>query len=244
MALSVSFVTFIRMSSNPWINGITHLFFPRICQACGHVLYNQEEVLCLKCLYHLPKTNFHFHEDNPVSQTFWGRVKLNSASSFLFFNKGGRTQRLMHNLKYRGKKHVGVYLGKLYGKELKKSDLFSSIQVVVPVPMHPKKQQIRGYNQSALIAEGIAGSMHVEVQIDNLIKVSNTSSQTKKSRYNRWQNVKDVFQIKDEKLFEDKHILLVDDVITTGATIEACAQQLVKIKGVTVSVASLAYAQG
>lgn len=150
----------------------------------------------------------------------------------------------MHNLKYRGKKQVGIYLGKLYGKELKKSDLFNTIQVVVPVPMHPKKQQKRGYNQSALIAEGLAAAMNAEVQIDNLIKVSNTSSQTKKSRYNRWQNVKDVFQINDETLLEDKHILLVDDVITTGATIEACAQQLVKIKGVTVSVASLAYAQG
>jgi len=198
----------------------------------------------MKCLYKLPKTNFHYYEDNPVSRVFWGRVELYSATSFLFFNKGGRVQRMMHNLKYRGKKQVGIYLGKLFGNELKKSALFKTVEVIVPVPMHPVKQHKRGYNQSALIAQGIAESMGVMIQIDNLIKTENTASQTKKSRYHRWQNVKGVFQIMDEKALENKHILLVDDVITTGATIESCAQLLGSLKnGSSVSVASLAYAQ-
>ena len=231
------------MNFTPWFNGIMHLFFPRTCQACGHVLYAQEEVLCMKCLYHLPKTNFHLHEENPVSRVFWGRVNLHGATSFLFFSKGGKVQKLMHNLKYRGKKRVGLYLGKLYGNDLKKSELFKTVEVVLPVPMHPAKQHKRGFNQSALIAQGIAESMGIEIQIDNLIKTLNTASQTKKSRYNRWQNVKDVFQVKDKKMLEGKHILLVDDVITTGATIESCAQLLVSLDNVSVSVASLAYAQ-
>lgn len=231
------------MNTAPWINGFTHLFFPRTCQACGHVLYNQEEVICTKCLYHLPKTNFHFHESNPISRTFWGRVELNAATSYLFFNKQGKTQRLMHNLKYRGKKQVGIFLGKKFGTELMKSDLFKTVQVIIPVPMHPKKQHKRGYNQSALIAEGMALAMTAEVQIDNLVKVLNTASQTKKSRYKRWENVKNVFQVRNEKLLENKHILIVDDVITTGATIEACAGRLAKVKGATISVAALAYAQ-
>jgi ComF family protein len=207
------------------------------------VLYEQEEVICTKCLYHLPRTNFHVHESNPVSRTFWGRVELNAATSYLFFSKQGKTQRLMHNLKYRGKKQVGIYLGKQFGKELLKSDFYQSVQVVIPVPMHPKKQQKRGYNQSDLIAEGIAMAMNAELQTNNLVKVLNTSSQTKKSRYKRWENVKDVFQVRDEVLLKNKHVLLVDDVITTGATIEACAHRLANIEGVTISVASLAYAQ-
>lgn len=231
------------MKTAPWINGFTHLFFPRTCQACGHVLYNQEEVICTKCLYHLPKTNFHLHESNPVSRTFWGRVELNAATSYLFFSKQGKTQRLMHNLKYRGKKQVGIYLGKKFGKDLKKSQLYNTVQVVIPVPMHPKKKQKRGYNQSDLIAEGIALAMNAEIQVDNLVKVHNTTSQTKKSRYKRWENVKDVFQVRNEALLQNKHILIVDDVITTGATIEACAHRLSSIKGITISVASLAYAQ-
>ena len=206
-------------------------------------MYSQEEILCTKCLFHLPKTNFHLHENNPVSRVFWGRVELNAATSYLFFSKQGKTQRLMHNLKYRGKKQVGIYLGNKFGKELKKSELYNTVQVVIPVPMHPKKQQKRGYNQSDLIAEGIALAMNAEIQVDNLVKVHNTTSQTKKSRYKRWENVKDVFQVRNEALLQNKHILIVDDVITTGATIEACAHRLSSIKGITISVASLAYAQ-
>ncbi len=134
-------------------------------------------------------------------------------------------------------------MGKKFGTELLQSDLFKTVQVIIPVPMHPKKQQKRGYNQSALIAEGMALAMNADVQNNNLVKVLNTTSQTKKSRYKRWENVKDVFQVRNEALLKNKHILIVDDVITTGATLEACAQRLAKIEGVTISVASLAYAQ-
>jgi len=227
-----------------FIHGFDHLFFPRTCQACGHVLYKQEKVLCTKCLYHLPKTNFWHHADNPVAEIFWGRVELNAAASFLFFNKSGKVQHLMHNLKYRGKKQIGPFMGELIGKELKKSKQYQTVDMVLPVPLHPDKLTKRGYNQSALIAKGIAQSMKIPVYTDLLIKTKNTESQTKKSRYERWQNVSRVFKLQNPSLIKNKHILLVDDVITTGATIEACAQVLLHEENVTVSVFSLAYAQG
>ncbi len=212
--------------------------------ACGNVLFHQEKVICTKCLYNLPKTNFWNYKDNPVSEIFWGRVELYSAASFLFFNKGSRVQRMMHNLKYRGKKEVGLFLGELMGRELMKSELFNTAKVIIPVPIHPKKKLKRGYNQSDLIAEGMAKSMKIEVQKDNLVKTVNTESQTKKSRYERWLNVSEAFQIKNPELLKSKHIILVDDVITTGATIEACANVLKNVEGTKVSVISLAYAQG
>jgi ComF family protein len=207
-------------------------------------LYKQEEVICFKCLYHLPRTNFSFHRINPVSEIFWGRIDLDAVTSFLFFNKSGKVQRLMHNLKYRGRKDIGIFLGNLLGNELDKSPLFRNIDTVIPVPLHPIKQRKRGYNQSALIASGVSQAMKIELHLNNLVKVSNTASQTKKSRYERWKNVKNVFVITNEDALKHKHVLLVDDVITTGATIEASAQALKSVEGVSVSVASLAYAQG
>ena len=212
--------------------------------ACGNVMFHQEKVICTKCLYNLPKTNFWNYKDNPVSEIFWGRMELYSAASFLFFNKGSRVQRMMHNLKYRGKKDVGLFLGELMGRELRKSEFFNTAEVIIPVPVHPKKKLKRGYNQSDLIAEGLAKSMKIEIQKENLVKTINTESQTKKSRYERWLNVNSTFKVKNPELLKHKHIILVDDVITTGATIEACANVLKNIEGTKVSVISLAYAQG
>jgi len=212
--------------------------------ACGNVMFHQEKVICTKCLYNLPKTNFWNYKDNPVSEIFWGRMDLYSTASFLFFNKGSRVQRMMHNLKYRGKKDVGLFLGELMGRELRKSEFFNTAEVIIPVPVHPKKKLKRGYNQSDLIAEGLAKSMKIEIQKENLVKTINTESQTKKSRYERWLNVNSTFKVKNPELLKHKHIILVDDVITTGATIEACANVLKNIEGTKVSVISLAYAQG
>jgi len=228
----------------PWINDIFDLLFPRICQGCGCQLKRQEEILCIRCGAKLPRTGFSKHEDNPVAEVFWGRADLKSATSFLFFNKGGSVQHLIHLLKYKNKKETGVYLGKLFGYELKESPLFNNIDIIMPVPLHPKKEKMRGYNQSFCIASGMGSAMEKPVEKDNLVRVVHTSSQTKKSRYDRWVNVKDIFQVRNPEAIRNKHILLVDDVLTTGATLEASATVLLAVDDVKVSVATLAYTQG
>ncbi len=226
-----------------WISDVINLLFPKVCQGCGCQLKTQEEILCLKCLSKLPRTGFSKHVDNPVSEVFWGRVDLKSATSFLFFNKGGSVQHLIHLLKYKNKKETGVYLGKLFGFELKDSPHFRDIDVIIPVPLHPKKEQMRGYNQSYCIASGIGASMGKPVEKNNLIRVVHTTSQTKKSRYDRWKNVKGIFAVQQPETLLNKHVLLIDDVLTTGATLEASASVLLEIEGVNVSVATLAYTQ-
>jgi ComF family protein len=231
------------MQTPLWLNDVLNLFYPNVCQACGIALNQQEHVICISCQVKLPKTGFHLHDDNPVSRIFWGRVNLYSATSFLFFNKGGNVQKLIHSLKYRNKKDVGELLGALFGYELNKSSLFKNVNVVVPVPLHPKKFNKRGFNQSEMIASGISRAMDIPTDFNNLVRLVNTDSQTRKSRYSRWENVKDVFGINNAKAFEGKHILLVDDVLTTGATMEACAATLLAVKDTKVSIATLAYAQ-
>jgi len=230
------------MTAQIWLKDLLNVFFPNICKACGNALYQQEKVICLSCLFKLPKTGFHLHDENPVSRVFWGRVDLQAATSFLFFSKGGKVQHLIHALKYKGSRETGVYLGNLFGTDLLKSELYNSIDLVIPVPLHPKKQHKRGFNQSDCIAVGIGQAMKVPAITDKLIRTTHTSSQTKKSRESRWDNVKGVFEVAAPLTLENKHILLVDDVLTTGATLESCAETLLSIQGVRVSVATLAYA--
>lgn len=231
------------MKAQVWISDLLGLVFPNLCAACGQPLVRGEKVICLVCGYKLPKTDFHLFTDNPISRIFWGRVNLHAATSFLYFNKGGRVQHLIHQLKYKGNKQVGIHLGSLLGDELKQNGLFKEVDVVIPVPLHPKKLHQRGYNQSDQIAIGIADAMGIRYSFNNLVRNTYTESQTKKNRYSRWQNVSGKFTVLMPHKLEGKHLLLVDDVLTTGATLEACAQELTGISGVKISVATLAYAQ-
>jgi ComF family protein len=218
------------------------LFYPELCITCGRKLVTQEKYICLHCLNDLPKTKFQFDPENKVAQLFWGRVRLESASSWLFFRKGSRYQKLVHYLKYKGLKEIGETMGVLFGSELKESP-FGMVDIIVPVPLHPQKLKQRGYNQSEWIAQGIAFSMGKPVSVSNLSREIYTSTQTRKNRFERWQNVEGIFTVTHPAEFQGKHILVVDDVITTGSTLEAAAVTLLNAGAGKVSIATLACAE-
>jgi ComF family protein len=225
-----------------YFSNFISLFYPNYCEGCGRTLVRGEECLCLYCFGDLPKTDFHTCKDNPVEMVFAGRVSVFRATAFCFFKKGNITQRLIHQLKYKGNQAIGFYLGRQFGLELAKTEAFQSIDLIVPVPLHPQKFRQRGYNQSECIGKGISETLSRPVDTSSIIRVTPTSSQTKKARYERWENVSGIFQLTKSNTLTGKHILLVDDVVTTGATIEAAAQPLFTLPTVKVSVACLAYA--
>jgi ComF family protein len=218
------------------------LFFPKTCPACGYNLFSNEKIICSKCLYHLPKTDFHKDKDNPVSKVFWGRVNLASAAAMYYYRKGSRVQHLIHQLKYKGHKEIGLFLGELYGSELLTSEDFNKIDLIIPIPLHQKKLLKRGFNQSEVFANGLSKSMKKDKDTTSVIRSVATSTQTRKSRYKRWENVNEIFELKQPEKIEGKHILVVDDVITTGATMEACVQVILQAPGTKVSVASIGFA--
>ena len=221
---------------------LTELLFPRLCVVCGDKLIEQENWICLHCLHHIPRTNFHLEPDNRVSQLFYGRVEIEHATSFFYFSKGSKYQSLLHNLKYKGMKELGEEIGKHFGIDLMQSPQFSSVDVICPVPLHPQKEKKRGYNQSWWIASGIAQQMQKELSDDNLKRITATETQTRKARFERWQNVEGIFELFHPEKFSGKHVLLVDDVVTTGSTLEACAQAILSKTKAKVSIATLATA--
>lgn len=218
------------------------LFYPRLCAGCQTSLVRGEELICLGCLLDLPKTGFEKVADNPVSQLFWGRVDIQLATALCSFDKGGLMQHLMHRLKYKGSRETGEMLGKVLGHDLKRIAAWNDIDVLVPVPLHPGRERERGYNQSTEIGRGLAGALEKPMVCGNLVRNHYSETQTRKGKYERWENVRELFGVKESQTLEGKHILLVDDVVTTGATLEACAKVLLKVPGVRVSIATLAYA--
>ena len=218
------------------------LLFPRLCYACGNHLLRNENLICTECYVLIPRTNFHTEVNNPVAQLFWGRCLIEKAAAFSFYNKGSRIRNLIHNMKYKGVKEIGYELGKIYGHSLYTSGFIEDIDLIIPVPLHPSKKRIRGFNQSEVISTGLADSTRLPIDIKCLERSAISATQTRKSRYARWTNVEGIFRVTDPVSVEGKHILLVDDVITTGSTIESCTNELVKIDGVRVSVVALAFA--
>jgi ComF family protein len=235
------------MSSIPYyikrtVSDLGSLIYPRKCYACGLNLCDCEEYICLNCQCSLPRTNFYREKDNPVSKIFWGRVKLFRACSFLYFHKGGSLQTLIHKLKYEGKSEIGVELGRMFGGELYKNSDYATVDMIVPVPLHYKKEKLRGYNQSTMISNGISEIISANVAESCIIRPDKGETQTNKARYERWENVRSAFVLNEPDIVRGKHILLVDDVVTTGSTIEACANAILSEKGSMVSVATIAMA--
>jgi ComF family protein len=224
------------------LNALLNLFFPKVCYGCNNYLNDNENDICISCRHSLPVTNFHFNDDNTVLKTFYGRVKVEHATALLRFEKKGIVQHLIHELKYKGKEQIGVLLGNWLGGELATVDAYKNIDLVIPVPLHPKKLRKRGYNQVAKFGQQIAEALNVAYKDDVLLKVTNTESQTLKTRLFRWNDTDELFTLKNTKSIENKHLLLVDDLITTGATMEACIRVLNQVPTAKISVASMAIA--
>jgi ComF family protein len=221
---------------------LLNIAYPNLCVPCGEVLMKGEQCLCLSCLYNIPKTNYHLECDNSVEKRFWGKIPIFRATAFFYFEKGSNFQKLLHDLKYKNNKNLGFVLGKHAGADLLNCSDFSSIDTIVPVPLHPKKLKTRGYNQSEWIGKGLSEIMNKPQNTTNLVRVKENVSQTRKSVYERYENTEGIFDLKDDRIFEGKHILLVDDVLTTGSTLEACVQALLKTKDVKISIFTLAIA--
>ncbi len=230
------------MTFRDWLDSILNLFYPRVCAACGEPLLKDEETVCLKCRFTLPKTGYELNPDNPLTQNFYGRVRFHAVTACFFFAKTGKVQHLIHELKYKGNKEAGVFLGQQLGESIKEAPLFQGIDFLIPVPLHPKREKQRGYNQSLMIAQGINEVTGIPIGDKYLVRAVHTSTQTKKSADERFKNVKDIFEVRFPKELENKHVLLIDDVLTTGATLEACAHQLESVPGITISAATAACA--
>jgi ComF family protein len=221
---------------------VLHFLYPRLCGHCSRLLLPEEEVLCLGCCISLPQTRYHHISDNETALRFAGRFPFVQATSYAYFVKDGMLQHLLHQLKYEGRKANGIFLGRQLGSSLLESGWFSDISCIVPVPLHPRKKQQRGFNQADLIAEGIREISGRSVEKNVLERVRNTDSQTRKSREERLDNMSAAFKISQGERIRGKHILLLDDVLTTGATLEACSRSILSIPGTRVSLATVGIA--
>ncbi|HEY0274202.1 MAG TPA: ComF family protein [Chitinophaga sp.] len=218
------------------------LFYPHHCDACGNELTPTEEVLCLRCLYKLPLTRYHLADENPVHRIFHGRADIRHALSAYYYEPGSPVQQLVHQFKYLGRKDIAGFLGRKMGLLLRESSWWREVQAIVPVPLFAGKLKQRGYNQAAVLAESIGEVLQVEVLPHALRRERPGISQTRKGRLDRWQQLQDIFVLHNASSLAQRHVLLVDDVITTGATTEACATALLRVPGIRVSIGSLAVA--
>lgn len=220
------------------------LLYPEVCIGCDSALGRNDEMICFKCSVEMPVTHFANHKDNPVERLFWFKTPIEEAMACYFFAKKSPIQKMIHAFKYKGNQEAAVFLGKKLGQAILASGRFQTLDQIIPVPLHPDKFKIRGYNQAQKIAEGISEVLQIPVNTESLVRVAHNETQTNKGLFDRWENVETIFMLNDVVPVESKHVLVVDDVITSGSTIEACASQLIKSPGTRVSLAALAIATG
>lgn len=218
------------------------LIFPPLCLACNQVLVKGEDAVCTSCRMVMPKTCLHEYKGEALERKFYGKLPIKYALAYLKFQKKGRVQRLIHQLKYKDRPEVGEMLGRWYGTELAEAGYIQAFDLIIPVPLHPKKLKKRGYNQSEGFAAILAEKLQSECRTDLLIRTQNNSTQTRLARYDRWDNVANLFEVTKAEVVQGKHVLLVDDVITTGSTLEACGQALVKAGAQHISIITMAMA--
>ena len=224
------------------VGSTMHLLYPHVCTGCGSDLLEADSLLCLTCMHDLPHTNFAALPNNPVEKDFWGRINLVAAYSQFYFSKAFLMQHLIHHLKYKGNTKIGFYLGEIMGKTMLQSNRFSTMDALLPLPLYPDKEHKRGYNQATVICNGISSVMNIPVLSSAVIRQHATETQTRKHRTERWENVKDSFKVVKPGELNGKRLLLVDDVVTTGATLEACGNVMLQAADVKLGIATLAYA--
>jgi ComF family protein len=221
---------------------ILHLAFPHVCAGCGTDSLSSDQPICLRCLDALPQTRFEQHSGNPAEKIFWGRLPVAQATAHYYFTKASLMQRLMHQFKYRGQRELGFYLGQQMGVRFQETAAFTDVDALVPLPLFAAKERRRGYNQAAVLCDGIADVLQKPVLKNVVQRMAHTESQTKKSRAERWQNIEGRFAITDPGQLAGRHVLLADDVVTTGATLEACGRALLEVEGIQLSIATLCIA--
>ena len=222
---------------------LLNVLFPVFCNGCSNLLLKNENVICAKCIHNLPFTYHHNIKETEIDKVFYGLLPFEFGAALLYFNKKGISQNLIHNLKYKNRQEIGTYLGDLYASELQHLEAFKTIDFIIPVPLHKKRFYERGYNQVTTFCKAIEKNLTIPILDDVLVKTQYLKSVTDKSKEGRLAHNKNVFSIENQHKIEGKHILLIDDVFTTGATIESCAKEILKIKNTKISILTIAYSQ-
>lgn len=222
-----------------WIHSLFYLIFPRYCAVCNNPISISEECICSTCNIHMPRTHYYSQLGNPMEKLFWGVMPIERAYAYFYYRKGSDYCHILHQLKYKGNKHIGEVMGRYMANEALDSGFFEGIDVIVPVPLHAKRLKKRGYNQSEWIARGIAKITGIPVHTAAVARSVHTETQTKKTLFERRENVREAFYLNNPELFANQHILLVDDVVTTGATTTACALALSESKNIKISVIAI-----
>ena len=226
-----------------YLQDILQLFFPKICITCESKLLQSEKIICTLCRHDLPIICYSDYKDNKITKAFYGRILIEKAAAFLFYRKEGKTKDLIHALKYKGHQQIGTFIGDWFGVFLKNSNEFKDIDCIIPVPLHPKKQKQRGYNQLTTFGLNLSKHLNKPYITNVLIRTSASKTQTFKQRFERFSNNDTKFSIADISSLKNKHILLIDDVITTGATLESCCKELLIAENIKISIVTMAYTE-
>ncbi|MEZ0128865.1 ComF family protein [Flavobacterium sp. LBUM151] len=223
-------------------NSILNLFFPKVCAGCRKLLSTNENVLCTNCRHEMPLTQYHLDTKNEAVKKFYGKIEIEYASAFVYFNKKGIVQEIIHNLKYKGQQEIGTVLGNWYVEDLKELNLENPFDIIIPVPLHKRKFRERGYNQVATFGKALSKGLNITYDDRVLYRKKYSKTQSKKNLLGRSENIENIFDVLSTEKHQNKHLLLVDDVLTTGATLEACSRALLKIPGIKISIVCMAMA--
>lgn len=226
-----------------YLKDVLHLFFPKLCITCNTELLINEKLICTLCRHDLPIICYKNYKKNKIVASFSGRVPIEKAMSFLFYRREGKTKIIIHHLKYKNNQEIGSLIGDWFGNHLKEAKQFSDIDYIIPVPLHPKKLKSRGYNQLTTFGINLAKQLNTNFCPKILIRISATKTQTFKQRFERFNNTETKFNLTDFNIFKNKHVLLIDDVITTGATLESCCKELLKTNNIKISIVTIAYTE-